>query len=296
MDFLKTTSGSKLYNFHSHTEFCDGRATMEAFAREAVRCGFTHYGFSPHSPIPIESPCNMHADKVNRYLEEVDRIRAAYGDRVKFYASMEVDYLRGAFGPSHSFIQKLPLDYVIGSVHFVPTRDGRFVDCDGRYENFRRRLHDYFNDDIRYVVETFYASSIEMIEAGGFDILGHFDKIGLNASYYQPGIEQEPWYRALAMDVIDAIAAHNAADHGRPITVEINSKSYADHHGRIFPSPDLWGRLRRAGIPLIVNSDAHVPALINASRFTVMEMLSRDEVGPAEFIKTAESAGILSDE
>ena len=296
MDFLKETNGSKLYNFHSHTEFCDGRATMEAFAREAVRCGFTHYGFSPHSPIPIESPCNMHADKVSRYLAEVERIKAAYADWVKFYASMEVDYLRGEFGPSHSFIQKLPLDYVIGSVHFVPTRDGRFVDCDGRYETFRRRLNDYFHDDIRYVVETFFASTIEMIEAGGFDIIGHFDKIGLNASYYKPGIEQEPWYRALAADVIDAIAAHNAAYPGRPITVEINTKAYADHNGRIFPSPELWGQLRRAGIPLIVNSDAHVPALINASRFIATEMLELERAGAPEPVGTAEPVGNLTGE
>lgn len=121
-----------------------------------------------------------------------------------------------------------------------------------------------------------------MIEWGGFDIIGHFDKIGLNASYYQPGIEQEPWYRALAADVIDAIAAHNAAYPGRPITVEINTKAYADHNGRIFPSPELWGQLRRAGIPLIVNSDAHVPALINASRFIAMEMLEQEPAGVAE--------------
>ncbi len=56
MDFIATIGDSSLYNFHSHTEFCDGRAQMEAFAREAVRCGFTHYGFTPHSPIPIQSP------------------------------------------------------------------------------------------------------------------------------------------------------------------------------------------------------------------------------------------------
>ena len=27
MDFLKEIGTSKLYTFHSHTEFCDGRAT-----------------------------------------------------------------------------------------------------------------------------------------------------------------------------------------------------------------------------------------------------------------------------
>ena len=30
MDFIKLINGSRLYNFHSHTEFCDGHATMES--------------------------------------------------------------------------------------------------------------------------------------------------------------------------------------------------------------------------------------------------------------------------
>lgn len=82
----------------------------------------------------------------------------------------------------------------------------------------------------------------------------------------------------------------------RPITVEINTKAYADHNGRIFPSPGLWGKLRRAGIPLIVNSDAHVPALINASRFIAMEMLEQEPEGVAEPVGTTEPVGNLTGE
>ena len=116
MDFLKETGTSKLYTFHSHTEFCDGRAQMEAFAREAVKRGFTHYGFSPHSPVPIESPCNMKVADVDRYFAEVERIRRAYGDRCRFYAGMEIDYLGDDWGPSSPYFATLPLDYAIGSV------------------------------------------------------------------------------------------------------------------------------------------------------------------------------------
>ena len=176
MDFLKELNGSKAYTFHSHTEFCDGRATMEAFAREVVARGFTHYGFSPHCPLPIVSPCNMRREDVGRYLSEVDRIKGEYGGHCRFYAAMEVDYLGEEFGPSSREISELPLDYVIGSVHFVANRKGRLVDVDGRFESFRRKMRDYFDDDIRYVCEAFYSRSVAMVEAGGFDIIGHFDK------------------------------------------------------------------------------------------------------------------------
>ena len=275
MDFLKELNGSKAYTFHSHTEFCDGRATMEAFAREVVARGFTHYGFSPHCPLPIVSPCNMRREDVGRYLSEVDRIKGEYGGHCRFYAAMEVDYLGEEFGPSSREISELPLDYVIGSVHFVANRKGRLVDVDGRFESFRRKMRDYFDDYIRYVCEAFYSRSVAMVEAGGFDIIGHFDKIGQNASYFQPGIEDEEWYQALVSDLVDRIISHNARHPERPLTVEINTKAYADHSGRLFPHPRHWGRLIEAGVPLIVNSDAHVPALIDASREMTFSMLEQ---------------------
>lgn len=274
MDFLKELNGSTAYTFHSHTEFCDGRATMEAFAREVVSRGFTHYGFSPHCPLPIVSPCNMRWSDVSRYLAEVERIRGEYGDRCRFYASMEVDYLGNEFGPLHHDIQRLPLDYIIGSVHFIPNREGVLVDVDGRFETFKRKMKDYFEDDIRYVCETFYSQSMAMVDAGGFDIIGHLDKIGQNASYYQQEIEEEPWYQELVDGLIDKVISYNAANPQRPITVEINTKAYADHEGRLFPHPRHWKRLLEASVPMVVNSDAHVPALIDASREIAFSLLA----------------------
>ena len=54
IDFKNIAATSKLYNFHSHTQFCDGHAEMPEFAAKAAEMGFSHYGFSPHSPVPIE--------------------------------------------------------------------------------------------------------------------------------------------------------------------------------------------------------------------------------------------------
>lgn len=241
---------------------------MEAFARAAVAQGFTHYGFTPHSPIPIDSPCNMLASNINRYFDEVERIRSTYGDRCHFYGGMEIDFLDGLWGSAHPFFHTLPLDYTIGSVHFIRSQDGEFVDTDGRFDTFRRKMERNFHNDIRYVVKTFFQTTHHMIDAGGFDIIGHYDKISLNASYFQPGIDTEPWFKALADDLTDHIIACRGQ-----IAVEINTKHYAEHH-RFFPDPRLLAPLKAAGIPILVNSDAHVPALINASRPQAISLLS----------------------
>lgn len=266
MNILEELADSTLYTLHSHTEFCDGRAQMEAFAREAVKRGFTHYGFTPHSPVPIVSPCNMTVENVPVYLAEVKRIKEAYGDKCKFYAGMEVDYLGDDWGPATPYFASLGLDYTIGSVHFIPSQSGEMVDIDGRFERFARNMHDHFEDDIHYVVKTFYSQSERMLETGNFDILGHFDKIAQNGSLFHPGLEDEEWYQKLVDDYIDRIVASG-------VVVEINTKAYAEH-SRIFPSERYVGHLKSAGVPLIVNSDAHVPALIDASRTYALELLA----------------------
>lgn len=266
MDIIKELGQSEAYTLHSHTQFCDGKASMEEFAREAVRAQFTHYGFSPHSPIPIESPCNMSVDDMPQYLSEFQRIKDTYGDRVKFYAGMEVDYLGPQWGPANPYFSALPLDYTIGSVHFIPDPEGQYIDIDGRYENFRDKMVQYFHSDIHYVVETFYRQSIDMVNAGGFDIIGHLDKIGHNASLWAPGIEDEAWYIHLAETLIEAIVSSG-------IIAEINTKAWAEHK-RIFPATRYIRRLKQAGVPIIVNSDAHVPALINASRQYGFDLLN----------------------
>lgn len=70
--------------------------------------------------------------------------------------------------------------------------------------------------------------------------------------------------------MIDAVRATD-------IIVEINTKAYPAPVGatpdqesvyepRLFPSPDVIRRLVSAGLPLVVNSDAHYSSRITAGR------------------------------
>lgn len=200
----------------------------------------------------------MPAESVGPYMAEFRRLRDLYAGTMELYAGMEVDYLGDEWGPSHPYFDSLGLDYRIGSVHFLPSAEG-YIDIDGRFERFKRNMEEHFAGDIRHVVTLFYRRSIDMVEAGGLDIVGHFDKIGHNASHYRPGIEEEPWYMRLADELADCIIAHRTP-------VELNTKAYADHSHRTFPSARLLRRMVEAGVPVVVNSDAHRPMLIDASR------------------------------
>jgi len=146
----------------------------------------------------------------------------------------------------------LGLDYSIGSVHFIPTQNGTLVDIDGNFERFSDNMQRNFNGDIRYVVDTYFRQSLEMIEAGGFDILGHFDKVAHNASLWQPGIEDEPWYAEWINRMFESISESG-------LIVEVNTKSYV-RHGRLFPSMRHLPRLLASGATILVISSRQLYA------------------------------------
>lgn len=255
---------NEMYTLHAHTQFCDARMPMEEFAAKAASMGFSHYGFTPHSPIPIESGCNMKKEDIDDFFAEVDRIQELYPG-VKFYKGMEIDYLDPTWGPSAEYFRNLPLDYSIGSVHFIPNQEGQFFDIDGRPERFAYRLTENFHNDLRYVVDKYFEQSLKMIEAGGFDIIGHFDKIKHNAGSVMTDLESTTWYKTHIDNLMDAVIA---AD----VLVEINTKSWRDFK-QLFPAQNHWKRLVEAGVQIVVNSDAHYVDRINASRPEVIKAL-----------------------
>lgn len=205
---------------------------------------------------------------VEIYLAEVERLKTLPElSDCKFYAAMEVDYLGDEWGPANDYFKSLPLDYTIASVHFIPTQSGEYVDIDGKFENFAKRMKACFRNDIDYVVDTFYNQSLRMVEAGGFDILGHFDKVGQNASYYAPGIEDGSHYRQCVEALINLLI-------DRKCVIELNTKA-REQHGRFFPGERYLPALLDAGITILVNSDAHQPDRVDASRAEAFNILDR---------------------
>lgn len=203
------------------------------------------------------------------YSAEVSRLREKYGDKIKLYLSMEIDYISPEWNASNPYFDEFAMDYRISAVHFISSFDdpAKYIDIDGSYESFKKKMGLYFHDDIEAVVRSFYSQSMEMIELGGFDIIGHFDKIGHNAGHHRPGIEDEEWYKRLVELEFEAIMDNR-------LIIEVNTKAL-EQHGRTFPNHRIWHLLNRYNAPLLVNSDTHYPHLINAGRMETIASLAR---------------------
>ena len=258
---------TNMTNYHSHCTFCDGRASMEDFVKEAIRQGFTSYGISSHAPLPFPTRWTMEREDVPDYLHEICRLKQQYAGEIEIYAGMEIDYLDAGSNPGIEYFRQLPLDYRIGSVHLLYDDEGRVVDSDLPAEKFRQMVDKHFQGDVERVVRLYYERSRRMVELGGFDIVGHADKIHYNAAYCRPGILEEPWYDRLVRDYFVEIAR-------RGYQVEINTKAWSEL-GTFYPDERYFLLLRELGIRVQVNSDAHYPERIASGMAEAYRALHR---------------------
>ena len=89
-----------------------------------------------------------------------------------------------------------------------------------------------------------------MIETEKFDIIGHFDKIKMNARgrYFQ---EDDKWYYDMVLETLDLIKEHD-------LIVEINTRGiYKQRYNGFYPSEWLFKRMRELNVPVVISSDAH---------------------------------------
>lgn len=263
----------QLSNYHSHCTFCDGRSTPEDFVKFAISHGFRAYGFSSHSPLPFETFWNMSKDDMPEYLEEINRLKEKYADRLEIYTSLEIDYLDETYNPSIAYFQELPLDYRIGSIHFLPLSEhlseDNMVCIDGAFADYKDSVDRYFEGKISKLVTRYFDSTLKMIEAGGIDIVGHMDKIYMNGHKCEGFSFDADWYQKPFKAVLDLIAQ-------KGLMVEVNTKNLIKKQ-QIFPRKEYLGLLKDMNIPVMVNSDCHYPDLVNDGRTEAFEILK--EIG-----------------
>ena len=95
-----------------------------------------------------------------------------------------------------------------------------------------------------------------MIENAPPDIIGHLDKVKyqLKATNFS---EQSNWYKKIVLDTLENIA-------GKNIIMELNTRGFYKKRCDFFPSKWILEKAREFDIRVILGSDAHLPAEINA--------------------------------
>ncbi|MDJ1505114.1 histidinol-phosphatase HisJ [Xanthocytophaga agilis] len=241
-------------NYHSHTNFCDGKYPPNYYATEAFRQKFVAYGFSSHAPVPFECKWCMKEDSIDKYFTEIQKLKDRWEGKLQLYYGLEVDYIPGIMGVKNPFIQDLNLDYSIGSVHFVEAMaDGTRWEIDGAHSTFLQGLKEIFGNNIQRAVTQYYEQIRQMVVEDKPSVIGHLDKIKMQNQFTPLFNENADWYQEEVFKTLQTIASSG-------LIMEVNTRGlYKKRAVETYPGKWVLEQAFKLGIPVTVSSDAHHP-------------------------------------
>lgn len=238
-----------LTNYHSHCNFCDGAEDAEKYILEAVKEGFSSYGFSSHIPLKDhKTSWNMDSSRLEEYITLITSLKRKYADQIALYCAFETDFKLSLYQRGELMAKYPQVDYTVGSIHYVGNfEDGRPWEIDGTKETFVKGWTEIYEGDIRAVVKNYFDLSAEMLTTERPDILGHCDKIKMHHFFD----ENEPWFTSRMFELLELAKETETI-------VEINTRGlYKGYTIDFYPAATWVKEAHKMGVRLQVNSDAH---------------------------------------
>lgn len=238
-------------DFHSHSHFDDGNGPLESYVERALQLEFSAFGFSGHTPMPVDDNWHIPQADFPRYVEEIGSLKEQYQGQIELYGGLEFDYLeQEQFLQGSQWIELL--DYTIGSLHyFYCDSEHGYLSFDGSRTDFELLLEIRFKGDIRQMVEHYFALQIEMVNNFSFSFLAHCDlikKLNTDNRYFSATAS---WYQVAYRELLSAVKASGHR-------LEINSGGLARQAvAELYPSSEIIAQAVELKIPLVLCSDAH---------------------------------------
>ena len=237
---------TRLYDNHNHSQFSfDGKkASVESSARAAVSAGLAGLCFTDHCDFYVPPMKASHEHLVPEQFDiaaqqaEIDRVRCLIPE-IEIFKGIEIGLEERSRESLRKLLAENEFDEVLASVHYLDDTDPFW----GGYYQGKDWKTAY-----GHYLETIYN---EMTWLGDFDIAGHFDYVARYAPYPECSI----FYKDFP-DQLDSILKY-LAENGKAL--EINTKTYQDHHGRTpVLDKNILLRFRELGGEAIsLGSDSH---------------------------------------
>jgi histidinol-phosphatase (PHP family) len=245
-----TVSLASLADYHVHTPLCrHAEGWPVELARVAVERGLGELGFADHNPMaePFDD-WRMLIGELPRYFEKVAEARELF-PQLKIKLGLEVDYLPGR----EAWVEKLAgmadWDYFIGSVHYLP--EGWEVD----HPKYLSRHQGAAGE----IWKSYWEVYGQCVRSGLFDFVAHPDlpkKFG-----YRPEGDLRRFYEPVIAALADTGLAY-----------EINTAGWRKDCAEQYPAREFIELAYAAGVPLLINSDAHAPGEVGAGMVEAAEI------------------------
>ena len=242
-----------LANYHVHSDYCDGRNTIEELVIAGVNAGFVSMGLSSHFPLPFPNDWTMKETNIEAYFKEILRLKEKYASVIELYCGMEIDYFIDRQDIRELAKEVMPrLDYTIMSIHTLGVTDGDDVSyIDESRENFTLGIKKYFRNDVQEYIVDYYEGIAKMVSMYKPDILGHIDlikKFNQDNFFFN---ENDTWYQKIVTQCLDRIAATETL-----IEINTGANMRTTGVGR-YPSDWMIPEMLKRNISITIGGDSH---------------------------------------
>ncbi len=149
---------------------------------------------------------------------------------------IEMDYFPEFESEIRGFIENYPFDYVLGSVHWLGDFGFDHPDLIKKWDTL----------DVDEIYEQYFEVLSKAINSGIFDCMSHPDVIKVFGHKATKDISH----------IYDKIAKEIKM---QGLCVEVSTAGLRKPVQEIYPSPSFMSILKKHDIPIMLNSDAHIP-------------------------------------
>lgn len=231
------------FSVHTHTDAVDGRDSAEKMAAEAIRRGMKAVGFAEHARQRIDQRYGLTTESEKAYIKAVNAVKQKYAGILTVRLGIERD--------AYSTADRSDFEYVLGSLHYIEDSEKGITAVDGRPEDLRRMVQEWFGGDGVAMTSAYYRALAEYISDYRPDIIGHFDlvtKHNADGSLFDENCAE---YRRTALKALETCAMSGAV-------LEINTGAIArGFRADPYPAQFLLNAWREMGGSVTVGMDAH---------------------------------------
>ena len=235
-------------NYHLHNQYSsDGRGSTEEVCQAALELGFEEICFTNHAELLSDDRSDWVLDLVEsreRYEQlqhEIERLQPDYPE-LRILLGAEFEYRPEWVDTLDALIDSVDFDLIIGSVHVV---DGHQVSSGSAASYFKDR-------DVSETYGHYFETLAEMVEWGGFDVVGHFDLVKrFGTKYYGPYDVKA--FEAQINSVLDAMVQ-------KGLGMEVNTSGVVQAPAEPYPGLPILQLAKDAHVATVtIGTDSHVP-------------------------------------
>lgn len=245
-----------LADYHVHSQFSDdSEYPMEDVVKDAIGLGLDEICFTEHVDYGVKVDWDSGEEvtywgkiaAVNvdypRYVEEFERMRREYGDKIVLKMGMEFGVQTHTIPKFEALFHRYPFDFIILSVHQV--QDKMFWTQEFQQGKTQKEYNERYYEELLQVVRRY----------NDYSVLGHMDLI---TRYDLAGVYPFENVKPLAAEILKTVIAEGKG-------IEVNTSSH--RYGLTDSTPcrallelyrDLGGEI------LTIGSDSHSPAHLGA--------------------------------